>query len=132
MDEIAEKGVAAHYKYKEGFKQNSDDRNFEQWVSKIRKSSNNNKNLSTTELLDNIKLNLYSKEVLFSHQKEKLKFYQWFYRFRFCVFGSHRFGNEMFRCKNQWKTGSYFLRFAKRRPNRHSFLLKIKTKSKIG
>ena len=27
------KGVAAHYKYKEGFKQNSDDRNFEQWVS---------------------------------------------------------------------------------------------------
>jgi GTP pyrophosphokinase len=36
MDEIAEKGVAAHYKYKEGYKQSSDDRNFEKWVTEIR------------------------------------------------------------------------------------------------
>ena len=63
MDEIAEKGVAAHYKYKEGFKQNSDDRNFEQWVSQIREIIEQQQNLSTTELLDNIKLNLYAKEV---------------------------------------------------------------------
>ncbi len=63
MDEIAEKGVAAHYKYKEGFKQTSDDRNFEQWVQQIREVLEQQQNLSTTELLDNIKLNLYSKEV---------------------------------------------------------------------
>jgi GTP pyrophosphokinase len=69
MDEIAEKGVAAHYKYKEGFKQNSDDRNFEQWVTQIREVIEQQQNLSTTELLDNIKLNLYSKEVLFLHQR---------------------------------------------------------------
>lgn len=63
MDEIAEKGVAAHYKYKEGFSQNSDDKNFEQWVVQIREVLENQHTFSTSELLDNIKLNLYSKEV---------------------------------------------------------------------
>lgn len=63
MDEIAEKGIAAHYKYKEGFKQNSDDKNFEQWVMQIREVLENQHKLSTSELLDNIKMNLYAKEV---------------------------------------------------------------------
>lgn len=63
MDEIAEKGIAAHYKYKEGFTQNSDDKNFEQWVMQIREVLENQHTLSTTELLDSIKMNLYSKEV---------------------------------------------------------------------
>ena len=63
MDEIAERGVAAHYKYKEGFNQNSDDKNFEQWVLQIREVLENQHSLSTSELLDNIKLNLYAKEV---------------------------------------------------------------------
>ena len=73
MDEIAEKGVAAHYKYKEGFKQNSDDRNFEKWVSQIREVIEQQQNLSTTELLDNIKLNLYSKEVFVFTPKGEIK-----------------------------------------------------------
>ena len=73
MDEIAEKGVAAHYKYKEGFKQNSDDKNFEQWVSQIREVIEQQQNLSTTELLDNIKLNLYSKEVFVFTPKGEIK-----------------------------------------------------------
>lgn len=73
MDEIAEKGVAAHYKYKEGFKANSDDRNFERWVSEIREVLENQQNLSTTELLDNIKLNLYSKEVFVFTPKGEIK-----------------------------------------------------------
>ena len=73
MDEIAEKGVAAHYKYKEGFKQNRDDKNFEQWVSQIREIIEQQQNLSTTELLDNIKLNLYSKEVFVFTPKGEIK-----------------------------------------------------------
>ena len=73
MDEIAEKGVAAHYKYKEGFKQSSDDKNFEQWVSQIREVIEQQQNLSTTELLDNIKLNLYSKEVFVFTPKGEIK-----------------------------------------------------------
>ncbi len=63
MDDIAEKGVAAHYRYKEGFKGSQDDRNFDRWVTEIREVLNNPQSLSTLELMDNIKLNLYSKEV---------------------------------------------------------------------
>lgn len=73
MDEIAEKGVAAHYKYKEGYKQSSDDRNFEKWVTEIREVLEQQQNLSTSELLDNIKLNLYSKEVFVFTPKGEIK-----------------------------------------------------------
>ncbi len=73
MDEIAEKGVAAHYRYKEGFKNNSDDQNFERWVGEIREVLEQQQNLSTTELLDNIKLNLYSKEVFVFTPKGEIK-----------------------------------------------------------
>jgi len=73
MDEIAEKGVAAHYKYKEGYKQSSDDRNFEKWVTEIRDILEQQQNLSTSELLDNIKLNLYSKEVFVFTPKGEIK-----------------------------------------------------------
>ncbi|ALR29988.1 MULTISPECIES: bifunctional (p)ppGpp synthetase/guanosine-3',5'-bis(diphosphate) 3'-pyrophosphohydrolase [Chryseobacterium] len=72
MDEIAEKGVAAHYKYKEGYKQSSDDRNFENWVTEIREVLEQ-QNLTTSELLDNIKLNLYSKEVFVFTPKGEIK-----------------------------------------------------------
>ena len=73
MDDIAEKGVAAHYKYKEGFKQNSDERNFEKWVSEIREVLEGQQDLSTSELLDNIKLNLYSEEVFVFTPKGEIK-----------------------------------------------------------
>ncbi|MBP0611617.1 bifunctional (p)ppGpp synthetase/guanosine-3',5'-bis(diphosphate) 3'-pyrophosphohydrolase [Chryseobacterium sp. cx-311] len=71
MDDIAEKGVAAHYKYKEGYRPNSDEKNFEKWVTTIREVLETQQHLTTTELLDNIKLNLYSKEVfVFTPQGE--------------------------------------------------------------
>lgn len=71
MDDIAEKGVAAHYKYKEGYRPNSDEKNFEKWVTSIREVLETQQHLTTTELLDNIKLNLYSKEVfVFTPQGE--------------------------------------------------------------
>lgn len=73
MDEIAEKGVAAHYKYKEGFQSNSDDKNFEKWVTEIREVLENQQAFTTSELLDNIKLNLYSKEVFVFTPKGEIK-----------------------------------------------------------
>ncbi|MBW3522359.1 MULTISPECIES: bifunctional (p)ppGpp synthetase/guanosine-3',5'-bis(diphosphate) 3'-pyrophosphohydrolase [Chryseobacterium] len=73
MDDIAEKGVAAHYKYKEGYKQSNDDRNFEKWVTEIRDVLEQQQNLTTSELLDNIKLNLYSKEVFVFTPKGEIK-----------------------------------------------------------
>lgn len=73
MNEIAEKGVAAHYKYKEGYRKNSDDQRFESWVAEIRDVLEQQQNLSTSELLDNIKLNLYSKEVFVFTPKGEIK-----------------------------------------------------------
>ena len=73
MNEIAEKGVAAHYKYKEGYRKNTDDQRFENWVSEIRDVLEQQQNLSTSELLDNIKLNLYSKEVFVFTPKGEIK-----------------------------------------------------------
>lgn len=73
MDDIAEKGIAAHYKYKEGFRQNSDEKNFENWVTEIREVLENQQSLTTTELLDDIKLNLYSKEVFVFTPKGEIK-----------------------------------------------------------
>lgn len=73
MDDIAEKGVAAHYKYKEGFRQNTDEHNFERWVAEIREVLEQQQNLSATELLDNIKLNLYAKEVFVFTPKGEIK-----------------------------------------------------------
>lgn len=73
MNEIAEKGVAAHYKYKEGFNKNSDEQNFDRWVTEIRAVLEQQQDLSTSELLDNIKLNLYSKEVFVFTPKGEIK-----------------------------------------------------------
>ena len=73
MDDIAEKGVAAHYKYKEGFSKNSDEKNFDTWVTEIREVLENQQSLTTSELLDNIKLNLYSKEVFVFTPKGEIK-----------------------------------------------------------
>lgn len=73
MNEIAEKGVAAHYKYKEGYRKSNDDQRFESWVAEIREVLEQQQNLSTSELLDNIKLNLYSKEVFVFTPKGEIK-----------------------------------------------------------
>lgn len=77
MDDIAEKGVAAHYKYKEGFKKqeeiNSDEKNFEHWVKEIREVLENQQSYSTNDFLDDIKLNLYSKEVFVFTPKGEIK-----------------------------------------------------------
>lgn len=63
MDEVAEKGVAAHYKYKENFRKNLEDTNFEAWVTQIREVLESPDVNDVSEILDGIKLNLYTSEV---------------------------------------------------------------------
>ena len=60
MDEIAEKGYAAHYKYKEKLKKN--DSQFDNWISSIRDLIGQ-KNYSPQEFIDDFKGNLYNEEV---------------------------------------------------------------------
>ncbi|MBD0833258.1 RelA/SpoT family protein [Aestuariibaculum sediminum] len=59
MDEIAEKGYAAHYKYKqEGEKEDS----LEDWINKLQEALENPET-NAVDFVEQFKLNLYSKEI---------------------------------------------------------------------
>ncbi|MEC7005589.1 MAG: bifunctional (p)ppGpp synthetase/guanosine-3',5'-bis(diphosphate) 3'-pyrophosphohydrolase [Bacteroidota bacterium] len=59
MDDIAEKGLAAHWRYKEGTDKNT---GFDKWISEIREIMEN-KDSNTSDFLDDFKTNLYSEEI---------------------------------------------------------------------
>ena len=60
MNEIAEKGYAAHYKYKEGGKEQ--DENLESWIGKLQEVIEN-PDSNAVEFVEQFKLNLYAKEI---------------------------------------------------------------------
>ena len=70
MDEIAEKGYAAHWKYKEGT--NTQESAIDDWMRKIRDTLKNNAS-NTFDFLDDFKLNLFSKEIYVFTPKGELK-----------------------------------------------------------
>jgi GTP pyrophosphokinase len=59
MDEIAEKGYAAHFKYKHG---NAAESGLEIWLNKLRESLEN-PDTNAVEFVEQFKLNLYAKEI---------------------------------------------------------------------
>lgn len=59
MDEIAEKGYAAHFKYKHGSQQES---GLEEWLNKLRESLEN-PDVNAVDFVEQFKLNLYAKEI---------------------------------------------------------------------
>jgi GTP pyrophosphokinase len=61
MDEIAEKGLAAHWKYK-GQSADKTEQGIEMWISKVREALEN-KNVSALEFVDDFRRNLFSDEV---------------------------------------------------------------------
>lgn len=60
MNEIAEKGYAAHYKYKQGSA--SEERGFEEWVTRLQEALEN-PDVNAVDFVEQFKLNLYSKEI---------------------------------------------------------------------
>ncbi|MCB0401246.1 MAG: bifunctional (p)ppGpp synthetase/guanosine-3',5'-bis(diphosphate) 3'-pyrophosphohydrolase [Flavobacteriales bacterium] len=58
MDEIAEKGFAAHWKYKEGGEKSQ----FDIWINQIRELLENHED-NAVDFLDDFKLNLYAEEI---------------------------------------------------------------------
>ena len=66
MDHVAEKGLAAHWKYKEKFE---NDTRLDKWISDVREIMEN-KSRNTTEFLDDFKNNLYSDEIYVLLPKE--------------------------------------------------------------
>jgi guanosine-3',5'-bis(diphosphate) 3'-pyrophosphohydrolase len=59
MDEIAEKGLAAHYKYKES---KSDDNKFDRWITEIRDLMENSES-NAMDFVNDFKLNLFREEI---------------------------------------------------------------------
>lgn len=70
MDDIAEKGFAAHWKYKEG--NIEEDNELDKWLKTI-KEVLENPNPNAIDFLDTIKLNLFSQEIFVFTPKGELK-----------------------------------------------------------
>ncbi|MCG1037620.1 RelA/SpoT family protein [Polaribacter sargassicola] len=69
MNEIAEKGYAAHFKYKQGTQEDS---GLESWLNKL-KETLETQSLNAVDFVENFKLNLYSKEIYVFTPKGDLK-----------------------------------------------------------
>lgn len=69
MDEIAERGYAAHWKYKDS---SHDESQLEQWIKKLREVLENPSS-NALEFLDNFKMNLFSSEIYVFTPKGILK-----------------------------------------------------------
>lgn len=70
MDEIAERGFAAHYQYKQSGEQGSME--LDNWIKKIREMLEN-PNANALEFLDEFKLNLFSSEIHIFTPKGQIK-----------------------------------------------------------
>jgi GTP pyrophosphokinase len=68
MNEIAEKGYAAHYKYKQG---NGED-GLEEWVNKLQEALESSE-VNAVDFVEQFKLNLYSKEIFVFTPQGELK-----------------------------------------------------------
>ena len=69
MNEIAEKGYAAHYKYKQG---NQKDIGIENWLNRLREVLENNTG-NAVDFVQDFKLNLYADEIFAFTPKGELK-----------------------------------------------------------
>ena len=69
MNEIAEKGYAAHYKYKQG---NQKDIGIENWLNRLREVLENNTG-NAVDFVQDFKLNLYADEIFVFTPKGELK-----------------------------------------------------------
>ena len=69
MNEIAEKGYAAHYKYKNA---NDKDDSLDLWINRLQEALENNET-DAVDFVEQFKLNLYSKEIFVFSPKGDLK-----------------------------------------------------------
>lgn len=72
MNAIAEKGLAAHWKYKEGSPRPQESK-LDSWLQGIRDVINNNKNTDTLEFMQDFKLDLFSEEIYIYTPKGEMR-----------------------------------------------------------
>jgi len=69
MDEIAEKGYAAHYKYKQGV---TEENSLDIWLNQLKETLENH-DVNAVDFVEDFKLNLYSKEIYVFTPKGEIK-----------------------------------------------------------
>jgi GTP diphosphokinase / guanosine-3',5'-bis(diphosphate) 3'-diphosphatase len=69
MDEIAEKGYAAHYKYKNG---TAEENGLDVWLNLLKEALENSE-ISAVDFVEDFKMNLYSKEIYIFTPKGEIK-----------------------------------------------------------
>jgi GTP pyrophosphokinase len=69
MDEIAEKGYAAHYKYKQGA---SEESGLDQWLNLLREALESSET-NAVDFVEDFKMNLYAKEIFVFTPKGEIK-----------------------------------------------------------
>lgn len=69
MDEIAEKGYAAHYKYKQGV---TEENGLDKWLNLLKEALENSSS-NAVDFVEDFKLNLYSKEIYVFTPKGEIK-----------------------------------------------------------
>jgi GTP pyrophosphokinase len=70
MDEVAEKGYAAHYKYKQGG--NTEEHGLETWLNLLKEALENSSS-NAVDFVEDFKLNLYAKEIYVFTPKGEIK-----------------------------------------------------------
>jgi GTP diphosphokinase / guanosine-3',5'-bis(diphosphate) 3'-diphosphatase len=70
MDEVAEKGYAAHYKYKQGA--NNEEHGLETWLNLLKEALENTSG-NAVDFVEDFKLNLYAKEIYVFTPKGEIK-----------------------------------------------------------
>jgi GTP pyrophosphokinase len=70
MDEVAERGYAAHYKYKQGA--NNEEHGLETWLNLLKEALENT-SANAVDFVEDFKLNLYSKEIYIFTPKGEIK-----------------------------------------------------------
>ncbi|MFT5889957.1 MAG: guanosine-3',5'-bis(diphosphate) 3'-pyrophosphohydrolase [Dokdonia sp.] len=69
MNEIAEKGYAAHFKYKQG---DDGDKGLDEWINRLQEALEN-PDTNAVDFVENFKLNLYNKEIFVFTPQGELK-----------------------------------------------------------
>ena len=87
MNEIAEKGYAAHYKYKH--KEKNIDNNLDEWLSRLQEALENNET-NAVDFVEQFKMNLYAKEIFVFTPNGDLKSLPKGHSIRLCFSHSYR------------------------------------------